>query len=213
MDAGALLHPRGPLEPGVYWRRRLITFVVVVAAILLLARACGSDESPDRLGTGASPSSSPSASPSVRASASPSAAASSAAVTRSPGGPCTKADLRVTASTNAKSYTAGQRPVLQLTVRNVGAVACTRDLGQAARELRVTSGSTRVWSSDDCAPGGGSEPTLLDPDEAKTFTVAWARRRSAPGCPGNRPLAEPGTYRVVGRLGDIVVTGSAFTLS
>jgi hypothetical protein len=119
----------------------------------------------------------------------------------------------VTATTNAKSYAGAERPVLVLTVRNIARVACTRDLGQAARELRVLSGNDRVWSSDDCAPGGGSEPTVLDPDEAKTFTVAWARRRSAEGCPANRPAVGPGTYRVVGRLGDIVVAGTAFTLS
>jgi hypothetical protein len=211
------------LEPGVYWRRRLVTLVVVVLALLLLARACGGDgKAPDRLSTGsdASPSASPSTSknsasksPAASASAKPSVAATSAAPSRSPGGPCAATDLRVTATTNKATYTGGERPVLELEVRNIGPVACVRDLGQAARELRVTSGNDRIWSSDDCAPGGGSEPTLLDPNEAKTFTVAWARRRSAQGCPANRPFVGPGTYRVVGRLGDIVVTGTTFTVA
>ena len=216
MDAGALLHPRGPLEPGVYWRRRAITLVVAVLAILLLARACGGGDAPDRLGADGdtSPSPSPSASKSAATSASakPSVAATSAAPSRSPGGPCAATDLRVVATTNKATYSGGERPVLQLEVRNIGPVACVRDLGQAARELRVTSGNDRIWSSDDCAPGGDADVVTLAPGKAEVSTVTWSGTRSRPGCEGDEERATAGTYRVNGRVGELRESGEPFVL-
>jgi hypothetical protein len=211
MDLGPVVHPRGPLPPGVYWRRRAVTAGLLVLLAALLLRSCGGEGGTDTLRSGASPTPTPSTTPGATATSAPTRSAAPAP-TRSPGGICRTADLRVTAASNATSYSGGTRPVLRITVTNVGPVACVREIGQGARELRVVSGTDRVWSSDDCAPGGPLEPTLLQPGETKTSTVAWAKRRSAPGCPTGRPDAAPGTYRVVGRLGDITVEGNAFTL-
>ena len=213
MDADALLHPRGPLAPGVYWRRRAVTLTVVVLALVLLARSCGDDGGGATLRTGDA-TTAPSASASVAAAPvaptpSPAAATTPA---RAPGQPCRDADLQVMATANAKEYGPGARPRLTLVVTNLAAVSCTRDLGAAARELRVVSGADRVWSSDDCAPGGPADVVLLEPGRSKSFGVTWSRTRSRPGCPADRAPAAPGTYRVIGRLGTIERPGDVFSL-
>ena len=213
MESDALLHPRGPLPPGVYWRRRVVTLVAVAVVLFLLTRACGSDGSP-----AARVSQSPSPSASVR----PSAPSSTKPATRPPTtppattpplGPCKAADLVLSARADAQSYPAGARPVLTIGIANKGRTPCTRDVGQAARQILVTSGNDRVWSSDDCSPGGGAQVVTLVPGAAPTtFTVTWSRKRSAPGCPGGTRDAAPGTYRVVGRFGDLTSSGDTFSL-
>ncbi|HVE97805.1 MAG TPA: hypothetical protein VNA12_01345 [Mycobacteriales bacterium] len=217
MDADALLHPRGPLPPGVYWRRRAVTVSLVVLTLVLLARSCGDDGSGGatlRTG-GATPA--PSASPKPSAAPAPaspraSQAAPATSAARAPGQPCRDTDLQVMATANAKEFAAGSRPRLTLVVTNLAGVSCTRDLGAAARELRVISGSDRVWSSDDCAPGGPADVVLLEPGRTKSFGVTWSRTRSRPGCPPDRAPAAPGTYRVIGRLGTIERPGDVFSL-
>lgn len=213
MDADALLRPRGPLPPGVYWRRRLITFALVVLAATLLVRSCGTEPA-DRLGT--SPSASPTVTRKPSATVRPSTSArpsASAAPTRAAGQPCRRSDLKVQGLADQRAYAAGARPVLTITVTNVGPVACTRDFGSAATELRVMSGSSRVWSSDDCTRAGTASVVTFTSGQRRTSTVTWSRKHSQPGCAGARQDAAAGTYRVVARLGDIVVTGTAFTLA
>ena len=206
MDADALLHPRGPLPPGVYWRRRLVTFGVVVVVLFAFTRACGSD------GTSVvSPSASPSASPAATGSARPTASATTKAplVAR-----CQDADIVVSARADAQTYPPSRRPVLTIGVATKSTVPCTRDVGQAAREIRVTSGNDEVWSSDHCSPGGGSQIATLQPGAAPvTFSVTWSRKRSEPNCPAGAEDAAPGTYRVTGRFGQVVSTGDTFTLT
>jgi hypothetical protein len=98
-------------------------------------------------------------------------------------------------------------------VTNQGPTPCTADLGQAAIELLVVSGSDRIWSSDDCAPGGEAELTTLEPGKAVTRRATWDGRRSLPGCEGSKARAKAGTYRVTGRLGQLRVEGDAFRLT
>ncbi len=138
------------------------------------------------------------ASPSPSPSASPTACADDA--------------LRVTATPDRSRYAASPRPALRLAVRNGGAVPCTRALGRGAVELLVYSGSDRIWSSDDCAAGGPDGTVVLQPQQLVVTTLTWGGRRSRPGCPGGAEAAEPGTYRVVGRVGTLRTEGTAFTV-
>jgi hypothetical protein len=218
MDADALLHPRGPLPPGVYWRRRLLTLLAVVVVLFLLSRACGSDGDPTANLTPTSPPTSRAARPprpsaSTKPRATPTRTATPSPTPSGPAAPCKAADLVVSARADAQAYPAGRRPVLTIGIANKGAKPCTRDVGQAARSITVTSGNDRVWSSDDCSPGGGAQVVTLQPGAAPTsFSVTWSRKRSAPGCPAGTRDADPGTYRVVGRFGDLTSEPDSFTL-
>jgi hypothetical protein len=228
MDSEALLHPRGPLPPAVYWRRRLLTLGVVVVLLALVVRSCTTGGGTHSLGqsTGpsgpVSPTGSPSRSAAPRTTAPASSASPSASRTASPTAsptpsgspkPCAAADLVLSAKADAQTYAAGRHPVLTIGIANKGRVACTRDVGQPAREIKVTSGNDRVWSSDDCSTGGAAQVVTLQPGAAPvTFSVTWSRKRSAPGCKAGQAETPPGTYRVTGRFGDLTSTGDTFTL-
>lgn len=212
MDAEALLHPRGPLAPGVYWRRRLLTLGAVVLVLFLAIRSCGVDGKPV---ASVSPSPTPTTTPSTTGTPSrtPLHPPSPSVATTPPLGPCQAADLVLSARADAQTYPAGRRPVLTIGIATKGRFPCTADVGQAAREIRITSGSERIWSSDDCSPGGGALVVTLRPGAAAvSFSVTWSRKRSAPGCPAGSRDAVPGTYRVVGRFGDQTSPGDTFTL-
>jgi hypothetical protein len=223
MDGGSLLSPRGPLAPGVYWRRRLALFAAIMLFVLVGVYSCSGDEAKSTAGSkpaASTPTSaqSPAATKTKAAAAKPTSTPTRTATPKptpsaNPGAPCPDSAVQVAATADRKRYGAGVRPVLTLSLTNTGKVACTRDVGQQARELRLTSGNDRVWSSDDCSPGGTADRVVLKPGERRTFTVTWARRRSKPGCPGGQAVAAPGTYRLLARLGEIEARGTAFLLS
>lgn len=205
--------PVGPEPASTYWQRRA---VVATGLVLLLALGSslltGGSDAPDELAqmprptpsaTGATPSASAVPSSSATPSASPSAAVAI----------CQPEALRIEALTDSDSYAVGASPRLTLRVTNTGTSPCTRDLGQAAVELVVFSGRDRIWSSDDCAPGGPNDVTTLEPGKAVSQRVTWNGRRSRPGCEGDKEQAEPGTYRVQGRVGQLREQGAVFRLT
>ena len=201
--------PVGPEPSPTYWQRRAVVAVGVLLLLLFLlflrAVLNGSGGEQERVAaSGASPS------PTVSSSAGPSVSPQPSA---SPGStPCAPPALTATATTERNDYPVGGRPVLVLTVTNTGTTPCTRDLGQGAVELMVISGSDRIWSSDDCAPGGPAKSVVLAPQEESVTRLTWAGRRSQPGCAGDKAATQAGTYRVNARLGDLRVQGSAFVL-
>ena len=219
--------PVGPETEQTYWMRRAaVALAVLVPLAVLLSLLGGGDQ--DRLAqrssstTTASPLASPlptplsSALPSADPSASPQPGASPG-VTPTPsasaaGTACPDDALRLEAAATEDSYAVGASPRLELSVTNSGAVPCRRDLGQAAVELVVFSGSDRIWSSDDCAPGGEADVVTLAPGAAEVSRVTWGGTRSLPGCEGDEDRAEAGTYRVTGRVGELRVEGGSFQL-
>ena len=95
--------------------------------------------------------------------------------------------------------------MLRLVIANSGQVACLRDVSRSIRELVITSpdGATRLWSSNDCFAPPGVDTRLVQPGEQLTFTVTWAGRTSAPGCPTRRRTVPTGSYLLTGKLGPL----------
>lgn len=205
--------PVGPEPASTYWQRRAVVATGVVLVLALGSTLLSGGDDPDELaqmprptpsGTAvASASPAPSSSPTPSPSASPSAAVAI----------CQPEALTVEALTDADSYPVGATPRLTLRVTNTGTTPCTRDLGQAAVELVVFSGRDRIWSSDDCAPGGAKDVTTLAPGKPVSQRVTWNGRRSRPGCEGDKEQAEAGTYRVQGRVGQLREQGAVFRLT
>lgn len=217
--------PVGPLPPAVYWRRRVVLLLVVLAALFVLGRVFGGGAAAEQAadpppGTETDPfadlllSPSPtdrSAMPTVRASPSvsvlPSASPSRTVVTA-----CRPAAVQVTVRTDARSYASETRPKFMLEFGNVSRSACRYDVGPKALELIVNSGGDRIWSSDDCNSSTQSRIATLAPGKRRGVAVVWARDRSAPGCPDDRPNARPGTYVVTARVGAARSPGAVFVL-
>lgn len=222
MDLGPLLHPVGPHDPGVYWRRRLLLLLVVVVVVIAVVAATsggGGDtatvaQQPPPSGhpstSGPSPSQSASAGPTHATTGSPppSATASGAAPAA-----CSIDALQLQAKTDQETYPAGVEPKLTLVVTNPGPAPCRTDLGSSQLELRVLSGTDRIWSSDDCAPDGAAEPSVLQPGQPWAAGLTWSRTRSAPTCPSGQPKADPGTYRLYARLGSRLSAPAVFHLT
>jgi hypothetical protein len=220
VDLGPLLHPVGPHDPGVYWRRRLILLLVVVVVIIaIVAATSGGGGDTATVAQQPPPSSHPPTS-----GPSPSASAGPAHVTTGTPAPTTSAAgatpaacsvdaLQLQAKTDQEPYPAGVEPKLTLVVTNPGPAPCRTDLGSSQLELRVLSGTDRVWSSDDCAPDGAAEPSVLQPGQPWAASLTWSRTRSAPTCPSGEPKADPGTYRLYARLGNRLSAPAVFHLT
>jgi hypothetical protein len=103
------------------------------------------------------------------------------------GGPCHEDDLVVTMSADGDAYAASRRPEFRVTVVNAGAGACTFDTGSL--DVRITSGTDRIWSSARCRRGKAPKKTLQR-GVPYVDNVVWNRGR---GCKGGTPV-RPGTY-------------------
>jgi hypothetical protein len=137
---------------------------------------------------------------------------------KAPPGPpkaCANEVIRVAARPGAASYRVGERPLLRLVVVNVGKLPCIRDLSRKLREIVVTTadGKQRLWSSNDCYGPPGTDRRTLAPGRPVEFTLNWAGRTSAPGCPLQRKTVSPGRYRVIGKLGALTGAPTPLTLT
>ena len=203
--------PVGPEPASTYWQRRAVVATGLVLLVALpTSLLSGGSDAPDTLAeaprsaapTPGAPSPDPSPTPEPSPSPSPTAVPI-----------CQPEALEVEALADRSSYPAGGSPRLSLRVTNTGTAPCTRDLGQAAVELLVFSGGDRIWSSDDCAPGGPKDVVTLQPGEPVTRASTWDGRRSLPGCEGSKAQARPGTYRVTGRVGQLREEGDVFRIT
>ncbi|HWS58031.1 MAG TPA: hypothetical protein VN257_05785 [Actinotalea sp.] len=187
-----VLHPVGPQPPRVYWIRRtavLIALALVGLVIGVLWWAV--------FGRGDTAAEDAPAAQTEAAAEQPTGEAQEVAA--EPSGPvaCAAADLAVTLTADGRSYPAGTAPTFALAVTNNGSSSCTLDGGEANREVLVTSGSDRIWSSLDCLADPVEQLQLLESGGRFEATVAWPRVRSAQGCPADLAEPRPGTYTAV----------------
>ena len=107
----------------------------------------------------------------------------------------------------------GQPVTVSMTIGNVSETPCTRDVGPVANEFLITSGGYRVWSSDDCNPGGPSQVETIPPGQAFMVQATWPAILTSPGCPSPQQPAQPGSYTVAGANGTAIGTSANFALS
>ncbi len=177
--------PVGPQPSRVYWRRRLVValgLVAVIVIIVLIIVRPGSG-TPTAAPTATASTASPSAEPE------PSPTASAVE-----GGPCDPTVVRVDALTDTNSYAPDQTPQLSFTITNTGTVSCTFNVGTTQQAFTITSGADVYWSSKDCETGAVDAPVLLEPGTPVPSTpIAWNRTRSAPDtCDGERESVPAG---------------------
>jgi hypothetical protein len=105
---------------------------------------------------------------------------------------------------------------LHLQVTNTSTTACNRDLGSAQQELRILSGTTKVWSSDDCAnradAAADQSVRKIQPGGTFDFYIKWGGTSSAANCATGAPV-KPGNYSLVARLGTMESKPAPFTVT
>lgn len=130
--------------------------------------------------------------------------------------PCDPLDIMLTARTDAQSYAGDKKPRLSFAIENTGSEACTLNVGTAAQEFRIDSGSDEIWVSTHCQKDPTDQVVLLKPGRAFTSPeFEWVRERSAPDtCDGERPAAVAGGsyYQLTVVVDDIASQPTTFVL-
>jgi hypothetical protein len=187
-------NPVGPQSKGVYWRRRILVLlglIAIIVVIVLIVTGRGS-ATPEK-NTGKTTSTAP-----VDASTAPPAA----------GAACDPKDIELLAITDAASYDAGVQPMLSLTITNIGTEPCSINAGTSQQEFIITSGSETIWNSKDCQQNPVDAEITLQPNTPNSTTpIAWDRTRSSVGtCAAtDRPQVTGGgaSYHLSVKVGDI----------
>jgi hypothetical protein len=199
------LHPIGPLPAAVYWRRRLVLLAALLAALFVLRACVGGGDAPRTTGAGPTPTV-------TRSAATKPSPTPSRSLVRTGPVTCTDAMLQLTVTSDAKTYPVGSSPRFVLRVANTSDRSCRRDLGGKPLELRVYSGEDRIWSSDDCGDTTTSSVQTIGAHSYLETTMTWPGTRSRPGCTGDKPKAQPGTYYVRLSVGSARTSGAVFRL-
>ncbi|GGF45433.1 hypothetical protein GCM10011519_19170 [Marmoricola endophyticus] len=77
--------------------------------------------------------------------------------------------------------------------------ACTLAVSAKTVVAKITSGSDRIWSSQDCPAAIPATSVTVRPtdEKATAINLAWSGRRSTEGCAGGTAWARAGSYHVV----------------
>ena len=204
-------NPVGPQPPSVYWRRRLVLLLGLIAVIIVIVLII--------VRPGGTPASTPSDTPSnTTAPVDPSGTPSPSITSAEGGTACNPSQVTVVAVTDSNSYASGVKPMISMKITNAGTAPCTFDVGTGAQEYIITSGADRIWSSKDCQQSPTSTPQVLQPGvELTTTPFAWDRTRSSTTtCNATRPAAVANstgpTYKLQVKLGSVESENVAFRL-
>lgn len=207
-----VVRPAGPLPARVYWVRRVVVLgipLLLVALVVWLVAGRGSTTPP----ADASPKDTPSSEP--KTSAETPAADGDEDTEDTSGVPptCAPEVLALAIAATAESFPEGTSPTFAVSITNTGTQPCVVDAGDTQREIVITSGVDRVWSSKDCPVAGNESRTLLlAGGAADESTLAWNRVRSAQGCPADQPTPGAGTYSAAFTLAGATATPVVFGL-
>ncbi|WP_431278288.1 hypothetical protein [Leifsonia poae] len=168
-------HPVGPQPSKVYWRRRLLVglglLAVIVIIVLIVVRPGSSSGAPASTHT-------------PKTVTTPAADTTSIPTepTTASGDPCKPSDVTVEAVTDATTYAADQLPKLSVSVTNKGTVPCKLNAGTSQQVFTITSGSEVYWKSTDCQAEKVDAEVLLQPGKtiSSQTPIEWDRTRSDP---------------------------------
>ncbi len=208
------------LPARVYWVRRAVVLGVplLLVVVLLVVAHPWSSRAADRAGglpagTGTAAPTGTVAPAAATTAAAPAATPSPTPSLRGGVGECQAAQLALGLTPAAVDVAAGVSPTFTITIKNTGAAPCLVDAGDAYREVVISSGADRVWSSKDCVPANASRRTLLlAGGQSDTTQLPWNRVRSAAGCPGGLSKPGAGTYQATVNLAGATGGPAVFVL-
>jgi hypothetical protein len=218
-----VLHPIGPESVRTYWARRGVVFAaatIFVLALTLIVGGSGSGSaatpSPASADSGspapASPSAvetavptpsfadiSTSATPTPTATKSPKLKASIRKPRQTAAASCAAQELRPTLT--AKRRIAPKHPTtFQLSLINGSAKTCVARVTRKNFQLKINSGSDRIWSTADCPSMIKPISRKLSPEHALAWSLTWDGKRSKSRCKSTSQALRPGRYVATAKL-------------
>jgi hypothetical protein len=112
-----------------------------------------------------------------------------------PTGPCVDSDVVVTPQIDA-AHAAGDVPITLLFSTKVSE-ACTYVVSPDSVVLKLTSGSDRIWSSQQCTKAIPTTTVIARPTVPGRVVVRWNGQRSNDDCSRSAGWALPGYYHAV----------------
>jgi len=216
-----VVHPVGPEEPQVYWRRRLMLgLAALVTLIVIIQSITGGKEPVPAVASGAPSSealvtsSAPSPVPSVVLASPTTAVLQPTAQPTVPvvaDGECSDADTSIRVEVDRETTAVGEGVHIKMIVKNISDVTCKRDVGSGANEVTVISGPALIWSTDHCNPSTDKDLVELAPGQEWSVNVVWIGKQTAKGCKV-RNMAEPGAYWAHGRNASLNSDGVRFVV-
>lgn len=199
---------RGPLPPGVYWRRRAFVGLLAVTLVFIIASLLsgGSDGKSDEGATAQQAAGQVQASQTVtvgkkerkgrkkdREPEGPTAGPSyDPTVLVEPEGPCDPEDVVVTPS--VETAVAGRDVTVSLSLQTVEAEACNWQVGARRVTLKITDGDDEVWSTRHCPRAMPQEAIVVRRIVATVVELTWNARFSDDDCPRVTDWVEAGDY-------------------
>jgi hypothetical protein len=206
--------PVGPLPAKVYWRRRLVVglglLAVLVAIVLIVVRPGQGAATPPS----DPPATSPAAEPADEDEDAEDAEEEQPAKSDGTPADCTAGSVQLEAVMDKDDYAQDELPQLSLTLTNISSAPCVIEAGTDVQEYRITSGSDLIWSSKDCQQDSQPAETVLEPGKSvSTPPFEWSRVRSDT-CEGERTPAVGGgaTYVLQVFVGDLQSDTNRFVL-
>ncbi|MET8909301.1 hypothetical protein [Micromonospora sp. NPDC004551] len=118
-------------------------------------------------------------------------------------GTCADSEIQVTPAALPATAQRGTVVTLRLRIKNISERTCSRNVGADLQELYIKAGAAKVWSSDTCGTGKGSDVQSFTPNFERSYELGWNGRdtsRCANGVAAG-PYAPIGTYQVFARVG------------
>jgi hypothetical protein len=216
-----LLHQVGPETTGTYWvRRAFVTGATVVLAIALplIITGVGSGSAAEARSAVPSAAYSAPTSPSPTQTVLPTPSVIGALST-TPATPrptptastkkrksqhtssvsCRAKDLRPTLTGRIR-LAPRQRTTFQLSLINGSDRTCIARVTMKNFELKISSSSGRMWSTNDCSAAVKTISRKLAADTAVAWSLSWNGRGSKADCRSSRPAPKPGRYVATARL-------------
>jgi len=93
-----------------------------------------------------------------------------------------------------------QANTFRLSVINGSGETCRVKLAADGFELRIHSGTDRIWSSEHCPKSVKAISTKVKAEDAVAWSMRWDGRRSRAGCEDRPEVPRPGTYFATAQL-------------
>lgn len=196
-----LARPSGPLPPQVYWFRRALVLLTLLALVYFGAKLVpgggSSDQATATSGQSATrpvPTRTQPPTPQVAGPIpGPRPTSTGAAVLAEPRGECRGEDITATPRTSKAQ--AGRTIGLQIELTGISP-ACTFAVTPQTLAVRIVRGKDRIWSSQQCPSAIDQKKVVVRSAVPTVVTVTWNGRRSDERCSRVTAYAYPADYRI-----------------